>query len=783
MTETIPWLENLKRRRVPQFAGMYIAATWLVIELGDWVTERFDLPAYLTSYVFVAMLVMLPAVILFAYGHGAPGKDRWTRTEKFVIPLNAAIAALALWFVSPVINVEAATETVQIEDETGVVQEFEVARYGYHKEIVGFFWDNQTGDPELDWLRYGLPVMLTYDIRRVSPIISAITPLDDASLRERLRDQGFERLTDVPRGLAIEVSRDRRSAALVTGEFRVEGDAKIISASVFETASGALLGSRTASADNWMSAVDEVTAAILEYTEVTPADNQSDDPVRQHFSDSLDAIRHFTFGLVAIGLDNDYPQGIAEFETALELDAAFAEAGTSLAIAHYLSGDIESARTTASNALRNSYRLSDGSRFVVKANRYIFDGDYERGERVLDIWAQVQPNSTRAWQNIAQLSRLRGGEGLEKALGAYDRLLELNPKDYTIYLQKADLEQQRGNYTAAAGHLQRYLEFVPDSGQGYLQLAGIYLAQGDLDAAQQALEDAAILSDNPVASELELARIEVRRGLHDDAKARLQVLIDDDLNDQQRTQVLTVMAEVDMVLGEVEAAIRLIRQANEFAKSYMPPAMRIFTFESQEAGLLALLGRPDEAIAFADAIGAQLQPPLSNYLNFVYTTIYAIADNREEYRRRARDNRAIGSQLPDIFQPFLEIEAAQVSVSVWDGDYAVAIEALDRASTLLDQSFLQVAQDNLTLSDIYIGTAELYLQAGETQKAKAHLENILRVFPSNGYAKLALARALVAEGDMDNARLFLGDVLKLWAGADEGYVRLKHAEDLLASLD
>ena len=782
MTEATSWFENLKRRRVPQFAGVYIAATWLVIELGDWVTERFNLPGFLTSYVFVAMLVMLPAVFLFAYNHGAPGKDRWTRTEKFVIPINAAIAVIALWFMSPALNVEAATETVQIEDETGAVREYEVAKRGYHKEVVNFFWDNQTGDPELDWLEYGLPLMLTYDINRVSPVITAITPLESASLEGRLRDQGFDRLTDVPRGLAIDISRDRRNAALVTGEFRVEGDVKIISASIIETASGELLGSRTASAKDWMSAVDQVTAAILESTEVTPADNQSDDPLRQHFSDSLDAIRHFTFGLVAIGLDNDYPRGISEFNAALELDAAFAEARTSLSVSYYLNGDIDSARDSASDALRNGYRLSDASRFVIKANRYIFDGDYERGERVLDIWAQVQPNSTRAWQSIAQLTRLRGGEeGLEKALGAYDQLLELNPNDYTVYRQKAGLEQQRGNYASAASHLKRYLDFVPDSDQAYVQLAGIYLAQGDLDAAQRALEDAAILSDNPVASELGLARIEVRRGLHDDAKTRLQALIGADLNDRQRTQVLAGMAEVGLMLGEIEAAIGFIREASELAKSFMPPAVRIANVEGQEAGMLALLGRTDEAIAFADAIAAQLQPPMTNYLNFTYTNIYGIADNREEYRGWAGKNQQAGSQLPDVFQPFLEMESAQISV--WDGDFAAAIKSLDRASAMFEQSFLQVAQDNLSTSDIHIGAAELYLEAGETQKAKAQLEDILRVFPSNGYAKLVLARVLIAEGDTDNARLFLNDVLELWAGADEGYVRLKRAEEVLASLD
>jgi len=314
-----------------------------------------------------------------------------------------------------------------------------------------------------------------------------------------------------------------------------------------------------------------------------------------------------------------------------------------------------------------------------------------------------------------------------------------------------------------------------------VQLAGIYQAQGDLDAAQRALEDAAILSDNPVASELGLARIEVRRGLHDDAKARLRALIGDSLSDQQRTQIIGVMAEVGLMLGEIESAIGFIREASELAKSFMAPAVRIFNVESQEAVMLALLGQTDAAIAFTDAIAAQLQAPMTHYLNFNYVNIYNLADNREEFRRWALKNQEVGSQLPDVFDPFLEMEFAQISI--WDGEHEAAIEKLDRASAMFEQSFLQVAQDSLSVSDIYIGIAELYLEAGETEKAKAQLEEILRVFPSNAYAKLILAEVLVAEGDTDNARLFLNEVLALWAGADEGYIRLKRAEEVLASLD
>ena len=71
-----------------------------------------------------------------------------------------------------------------------------------------------------------------------------------------------------------------------------------------------------------MAAVDAVTAAVLGTWEITPADNHSDDPVSEHFSSSLEAVRHFVLAQVAIQIDGDYPRGVSEFNSALAIDPA-----------------------------------------------------------------------------------------------------------------------------------------------------------------------------------------------------------------------------------------------------------------------------------------------------------------------------------------------------------------------------------------------------------------------------------------------------------------------------
>lgn len=774
-------LHNLMHRRVPQIVGMYIAASWLVIELGDWVTERSALPPNLTSYVFVAMLVMLPAVILFAYNHGAPGKDRWTRTERVVIPLNAAIAVGILYFTGPSLLVEAATETVQVTDETGAVREFEVARQGYHREVVAFFWENRSGNSDLDWLTYGLPLMLSHDMNRVSPVITVATPLDSTSLKSELRDRGYATLRDEPPALRVQIVRDRRSAAFVTGSFRTDGDTLIITATLIDAESGDEIGAHTVSADDWLAGVDDVSEALLDYLDVSPGENRSDDPIAQHLSDSLEAVRHFTAGVVAIGLNNDFEQGIAELSQALEEDPNFAEASGELSVSYYLAGDIESARAAAAAGLRNSYRLSETSRFVLRANRYVFDGDYERALRVLDMWTEVQPNSTKAYEQQARLARLQGGdEGLAKARAAYDRLLELDPLAVGVYRQMAGLEQQRGDYEAAANYLRLYLESRPDSAGAHQQLAAVYQAAGELDKARASLEDAAVLADDPRASELALARIEAARGDYAAAEQRLAAQLSDSLNPEQRVEVLSAQTEIALVRGQIERALALHAEIVELSRTFVPPMVRLINLENQRSSLLLLLGRFDEALANADAISAQLQPPFDSYMNFTYTEIHARTGDREAFRERAAMSRQSMGQYPEIFKSFIATETARIAI--WDGDFETAIREIDRARELLDKSILQVLVGNLSSSSVYVGIAELYLEAGAPEKARDVLERVLKVFPTYAFAKLTLARIHIGEGDPARARPLLESALEVWSAADADYVHRQEAEELLGTL-
>ena len=96
-------LKKLLARRVPQILGVYIAAAWLTVEMGEWITGLLGWPEQLVIYAFVLLVAFLPAVVLLAWHHGAPGRDRWQLSEKIWLPINVVLALAAVAIVMDVV--------------------------------------------------------------------------------------------------------------------------------------------------------------------------------------------------------------------------------------------------------------------------------------------------------------------------------------------------------------------------------------------------------------------------------------------------------------------------------------------------------------------------------------------------------------------------------------------------------------------------------------------------------------------------------------------------------
>ncbi|MBT8404984.1 MAG: hypothetical protein KJP18_14070, partial [Gemmatimonadetes bacterium] len=112
-------MRQLLHRRVPQIVGAFLATSWILLEFTDWAVDQYALSPNLTNFVVSGLLLLLPAVAILAWRHGAPGEDKWTKTDAAVIGLNLVAAGGILMTVFSGQELGAATTVRLLEDDDG----------------------------------------------------------------------------------------------------------------------------------------------------------------------------------------------------------------------------------------------------------------------------------------------------------------------------------------------------------------------------------------------------------------------------------------------------------------------------------------------------------------------------------------------------------------------------------------------------------------------------------------------------------------------------------------
>jgi hypothetical protein len=160
------FMGELRERRVLPAIGVYVASSWVAIEILDRLTERYGLSTYLTDLVFWGLFSLIPAVCILAWAFGRPGKDPATPAVKIGVPLNlvataALLVALAsgkdLGLAAPAAAPQVAADAPPAEPPPEAIQ---APQPGERFRLGMFFYRNESGDPELDWLQYGATNLL-----------------------------------------------------------------------------------------------------------------------------------------------------------------------------------------------------------------------------------------------------------------------------------------------------------------------------------------------------------------------------------------------------------------------------------------------------------------------------------------------------------------------------------------------------------------------------------------------------------------------------------------------
>ena len=152
---------------MPHILAVYAGASWGLIEFTGFLVAEFLLSPHWTRVVLVTLFLLLPSVVMLAWFHGKPGRDRdsLAGTEKIGIPANLVVCGAVLWTLFGGVDLGAATRSVTVETEEGEVEERTVAKVEFRKSVALFPFDLGPGvGGDETWLAYAVPEALVLDL-------------------------------------------------------------------------------------------------------------------------------------------------------------------------------------------------------------------------------------------------------------------------------------------------------------------------------------------------------------------------------------------------------------------------------------------------------------------------------------------------------------------------------------------------------------------------------------------------------------------------------------------
>jgi len=341
--------------------------------------------------------------------------------------------------------------------------------------LAVFSLRNETGRPDLDWLREGFSDMLLTDMAHTVKW----KVLSREKTHSLLDDGGSSQPTQLSK--ALDIARSIHATAFVMGAVTTLGQQIHIE---IETRDGK---------DGHLIAQDETI--LWDPGQVVAGANLLSVDIARHlgFADTgmpslanvitnnIEAYRYYSVGVEKVEQFQN-AQAIDYFKKAIEFDPRFAMAFARIGYAYAVRDfQPEKGRPYLEMALHLSGQLPELNQLYITAWYAIARTDYDTAIRTLEQITRQYPDETEAYCQLARL--LRGQERVEEAAAILKQAIQNNPN-------AADLYNAYGFILSAMGHLQestaaykQYVTLVPQNPNSHDSLGMIYQQAGQYDDA------------------------------------------------------------------------------------------------------------------------------------------------------------------------------------------------------------------------------------------------------------------------------------------------------------
>jgi tetratricopeptide (TPR) repeat protein len=764
-------LLSLLDRRVPQVVGVYLAASWGCVEFSDFAVNQFALSPAITNLVVLTLGLLLPAVVVLAWRHGAPGAQGWTKTDGAVIGLNLVVAAGVVFVVFGGQELGAATTVKLVEDLEGNTVERVIPKAEFRRSVLVYDFDNETGDPDLDWLRKGVPFGLAIDL--VQDVFVTTSDASDATVKEQLAEAGFGYGDRVPLTLKREAAERRSMPYFMSGVIRRDGATLVIETLLYDTNNARQLAAREYSGPDVLSLSDQISVDLRADLGIPDwqLDEAVDLPAAELLTTSAEAFRALVEAQI-LADRNDVLGARAKAEAAIAHDSTFAMAYLVAGMTSMLAGDPATGNEFMEAASSYAYRLPERTRLDINViDNWFFKRDPQAATRTARYWTEVYPQDADARRLLANLASATGD--LDETISQSRALLAIDTADASSMRQLASAFRQRQDYDSALLYYERLGDRLPSDVQTRLDVAATRSSLGQFEEAREELERASIAEPTDPDPIDRLARLDMREGRYEDAAERTERVSELARTPRQQAAVAGLEESLYYNRGLISRLDDAYRRRLASNLEFNPVINVIGGIVNSEALLYAAeSGREDWALSQLDSLRSLDQSAFSLILENAAVRIHLDLGDLAAARASLQLIRQRGEELASGFggNAFISYVEGRIA-EIEDSDCESAIGKYDEAL------------DEAPLSPEYrVSRLQCLTALQRWRDAQTEADWLVERVPGSAKYRLAIARYYAARGDTARAIEHLEVATDIWSEADADYIPAQEARALLAEL-
>lgn len=589
------------------------------------------------------------------------------------------------------------------------------------KAVAILYFENLSGERDLDWLSAGLADMFITDFSR-SKNLTAIN-------REQLHlllERNNRRVGDnIPFEVGLEVARQGRADAVVLGSFARFGEKLRIDVRLFDARTGQVLQSESLNIDKLDQIPAQIDLLVLKLASQlgTPATElEHARGLSQVMTNSLEAYRCYSLALEkAESLHNK--EAIALLEKAIVLDPQFAMAYARIGYVFAVRWDqIDQAKPYLEKAFQLSERLGEKDKLVIKAWYEIANVDYPAAIR---SYREITVNYPLEVEAHLRLGHLLAGEGqTAEAIDVYKQGLAIDPEARDIYNELGNVYSSLGKHDEAIAMHQHYVELAPNEANAHDSLGMSLQWAGRYPEAIAEYDRALALNTDFEIALVHLANAYFQTGRYRQALPLYQQYVRIAPSDKERSRGWGSIANIYLRRGQLAQTERAARMEVR----YEPTCVGTSILLALQRGKIGVAEKFKQSRIATAGRGARNSSRSLYYFDGLMSL-----------------KRGNGDQAIQNFKDALSREPPRWIIDTWE-------DCLARG----------------------------YLELGQLPEAIKEYERILAGNPNYPLARYYLAQAYERNGERDKASVEYQRFLQTWRDADSDLLEVTYARKFIS---